>query len=181
MHILFFAGSLRADSVNKKYAKEALRVARELGHDGTFLDLKAHPLPVYDGDDEAATGIPAAAKAIAEQVAKADALVIATPEYNGSIPGGLKNLIDWLSRMQPMPLAGKSLLLLSAAPGPLSGVRGLWHTRVPFEAVGVHVFPNMVGLGGAFDAFDTNGQLKDEKKAAMLKDTLAQFVKHVGK
>jgi NAD(P)H-dependent FMN reductase len=176
MTTLFFAGSLRADSVNKKYVKEALRLANELSHEGEFIDLKSYPLPVFDEDIQNSTGFPAELTQLAEKISAADALVISTPEYNGSIPGNLKNLIDWLSRLNPMPLADKSLLLLAASPGPLSGVRGLWHTRVPFEAVGVHVYPNMVGLGGAFDAFDAEGKLKDEKKAAMLKDTLAKFL-----
>jgi len=181
MHLLFFAGSLRADSVNKKYAREALRFAKELGHDGEFIDLKSYPLPLMDEDIQNNEGFPAPLAQLAEKIAKADALVISSPEYNGGISSPLKNALDWLSRLSPMPLADKSLLLLAASPGPLSGVRGLWHTRVPFEAVGVHVYPAMSGLGGAFDAFDAEGKLKDEKKAAALKGTLEKFIKHVAK
>ena len=181
MRILTFAGSLRTDSLNKKYAKEALRMAKELGHDGEFLDLKLFPLAAYDGDDEEKSGAPENAKKLAEKIAAADALVLSTPEYNFSMPGGLKNVVDWLSRVKPMPLAGKPILLLGATPGALSAVRGMTHTRQPLDAVGMHVYPTMLGLGAAGDAFDENGQLKDEKKAKALKDLLEKFLNHAGK
>ncbi len=161
MAVLFFAGSLRADSFNKKHAREALRLAKEKGIEGEFIDLRDYAMPVYDEDIQNGEGFPESVKKLAEKITAADALVISTPEYNGSIPGVLKNVIDWLSRLNPMPLADKSLLLLGASPGALGAVRGLWHTRVPFEAVGVHVYPTMVGLPKAGDAFDDAGALKD--------------------
>ncbi len=181
MHILFTAGALRTDSFNKKHAKEALRLAIELGHTGEFVDLRDHSMPVYDGDIEAASGVPKETQALAAKIARADALVISTPEYNGGIPGVLKNVLDWLSRLKPMPLADKHLLLLAASPGAMGGLRSLWHTRVPFEAVGVHVYPTMSGLSQAGDAFDDQGKLKDEKKIKALKELLEKFTKHVGK
>lgn len=181
MHVLAFAGSLRADSLNKKNAREALRFAQELGHTTEFVDLKAYPLPVYDGDIESGTGFPDALKQLAEKIEKADALIISTPEYNYSMPGGLKNVVDWLSRLRPMPLSGKPLLLLGASPGPLSAVRGMTHSRVAFDSVGMHVYPMLLGLGMAGEAFDEQGMLKDEKKAGMLKDTVEKFLAHVGK
>lgn len=180
MRILSFAGALRADSLNKKLAGEALRLATEVGATGEFIDLKDFPMPLYDGDIEATSGLPAGVKALGAKIAAADGLIIATPEYNGSIPGVLKNVVDWLSRDKPMSLAGKHLLLLAASPGALGGVRGLWHTRVPFEALGMHVFPGMMGLPGAATAFDDNGRLKEEKPLAQLKALVEQYVKHVG-
>ncbi|MES2983986.1 MAG: NAD(P)H-dependent oxidoreductase [Pseudomonadota bacterium] len=179
MNMLFFAGSLRADSANKKFARAALRVATDAGATGEFLDLRDYAMPPYDGDIEAA-GLPDTVKQLSAKIAAADALVIATPEYNGSIPGILKNVIDWLSRDKPMALAGKHLLLLAASPGALGGVRGLWHSRVPFEAVGVHVFPGMMGLGGAYAAFDDSGKLKDEKQHQQLTSLIEQYIKHIG-
>ncbi len=179
MKLLIFAGSLRTDSCNKKFAHEALRIAKELGAEGEFLDLRDYPMPVYDGDIEAATGIPETTQALGKKIAAADAIIISTPEYNGSIPGILKNVIDWLSRDKPMSLTDKHLLLLAASPGALGGVRALWHTRQPFDVLGVHVYPNMIGLPNAYAAFNEQGHLKEEKPAQQLKKLLEQFLGYV--
>ncbi len=179
MKLIVFAGSLRTDSCNKKFAREALRLAKETGAEAEFIDLKDYPMPVYDGDIESTTGIPDATKALGKKIIAADAMIISTPEYNGSIPGVLKNIIDWLSREKPVSIEGKHLLLLAASPGKLGGVRSLWHTRQPFEVCGVHVYPGMMGLPDAYNAFDEQGKLKDEKTIGQLKKTLASFSKHV--
>ena len=179
MKLLVFAGSLRADSSNKKFAREALRLAVEAGAEGECVDLKEYPMPVYDGDIEASSGIPAATAALGKKIAAADAVIISTPEYNGAIPGILKNTVDWLSREKPMSLEGKHLLLLAASPGAMGGLRALWHSRQPFDVLGMHVFPGMFGLGDAYNAFDAQGRLKDEKNVKRLKTLLDQFIKHV--
>jgi len=181
MAILFFAGALRADSANKKFVREAMRLAKEVGIDGEFVDLKDYPMPVYDGDIEATSGIPEATKKLSAKIAAADALVISTPEYNGAIPGILKNTVDWLSRDKPMALGGKHLLLLAASPGALGGVRSLWHSRQPFDVLGMHVYPGMQGLPGAYEAFDEKGQLKDKATAERLKKLVMEFVAHAKK
>ena len=181
MKILVFAGSLRADSCNKKFAREAARLAKEAGHDAEFLDLKDYPMPVYDGDIEATSGIPERTKALSTKIAEAHGIILATPEYNAGIPGALKNVIDWLSRDKPVTLKDKHLLLLAASPGALGGTRALWHTRKPFEQLGVHVYPSMMGLNDAYNAFDSAGKLKDEKKLQQLKDVVLPFLAHVGR
>ncbi len=91
----------------------------------------------------------------------------------------LKTLVDWLSRTKPSPLAGKFLLLLSASPSGSGGIAGLWHTRVPFEALGVHVFPHMVAVPRAQDAFNAQGQLTDAKAEQKLTEVVAAFTRHV--
>ena len=176
MKLLVFAGSLRTDSANKKFAREALRLAQEAGAEGEFIDLRDYPMPPYDGDIESGQGIPATTKALADKIAGVDGIIISTPEYNASIPGVLKNVIDWLSRNKPVSMEGKHLLLLAASPGALGGVRVLWHARQPFEMLGVHVFPNMLGLPDAYNAFDADGKLKDDKR---LKPLVESFVKHL--
>lgn len=181
MHILLIPGSLRKDSFNKKFLHEAARLLKDAGHSSEVIDLKAHPLPLYDGDIQDKDGIPAEAKAISQKIAEAGAVIVASPEYNGAIASPLKNLIDWLSRDTPMTLAGKHLLLLSASPGVLSGVRGLWHTRVPFEAIGVHVFPQMMGLPAAHTAFDDTGMLKDTAYREQFRALLGQFTAFAGR
>lgn len=181
MKLLIFAGSLRTDSSNKKFAREAFRLAKEAGIDSEFIDLKDYPMPVYDGDIEVASGIPEGTAALGKKILAADALIISTPEYNGSIPGILKNVIDWLSRENTVSLTAKHLLLLAASPGRLGGVRSLWHTRQPFEVLGVHVFPGMMSLPDAYNAFDEQGKLKDDKTIQQLEKILTQFIKHVNR
>lgn len=180
MSILFMAGSLRADSANKKFAREAQRLAAGLGLAGEFVDLKQYPMPVYDGDIEAGSGIPETTQKLGEKIRAAHALVISLPEYNGSMPGMFKNVIDWLSREKNMSLAGKHVLLLAASPGALGGIRVLWHARQPLEVLGMHVYSGMLGLPGAYNAFDPNGQLKDADMAEKLKKLLQQFAGHAG-
>ncbi len=181
MKLLCFAGSLRNDSCNKKFVREALRIAQGMGAECEYLDLKDYPMPHYDGDIEANTGIPEITTKLGNKIKAADALIISTPEYNGSISGILKNVIDWLSREKPVSLTDKHLLLIAATPGALGGVRGLWHARIPFEAVGVHVFPTMMGLPSAYGEFDENGKLKDEKRFQQLHNLVSQFIAHVAR
>jgi NAD(P)H-dependent FMN reductase len=180
MKLLFFAGSLRTDSCNKHFVREAMRLVGARGkHQLEYVDLKVYPMPPYDGDLETSSGLPETTVRLGEQIRQADALIISTPEYNGSIPGVLKNVIDWLSRENPVSLTDKQLLLLAASPGALGGVRSLWHTRVPFEVLGVHVFPTMMGLPHAYDAFDNQGRLKEEKTRQHLQHLLDQFLELV--
>ncbi len=179
MKLLVFAGSLRADSCNKKFAREALRLAKEAGAEAEFIDLKDYPMPVYDGDIETSAGIPENTVKLGEKIRTADALIISTPEYNGGIPGVLKNVVDWLSREKQVSLTGKHLLLLAASPGALGGIRSLLHSRIPFEMLSVHVFPDKVGLPNAYSAFDEQGRLKDEKILKRLRSTVGKFIAHV--
>lgn len=178
MKVLSFAGSLRTESANKKLAREAVRLlVRHASVRAEYADLKDYPMPIYDGDEEQAQGIPAAVARLGVKIAEADALIIATPEYNGSISSVLKNAVDWTSRVRPMPIAGKHLLLLSASPGGWGGIRGLWHSRVPFEALGAHVFPQMMSVPNAGSAFDEVGQLSGER-APQLQALLTAFTGH---
>lgn len=177
MTILCFAGSLRQESSNKKLAREAARLlAAHARDDAQFLDLGDFPMVLYDGDVET-SGLPASASRLGARIAAATALVIATPEYNGGITGVLKNTVDWLSRLQPMPLRGKHLLLLGASPGPWGGIRGLWHSRVPFEALGVHVFPQMLSIAACHTAFDHGDRLTGDKEEQLAR-LLAAFAAH---
>ena len=172
MTFLTFSGSLRKDSLNKKLARG---IATR--HGGAFLDLQPLSLPVYDGDVEV-IGLPQGVNTLAARVAAATAIVIAAPEYNGSISGALKNALDWLSRVKPVPLSGKSVLLVAASPGALGAVRGLWHSRQPLEALGCHVFPNMMSISKAHEAFDANDALLDAKLAQQLEALVSSFLDH---
>jgi NAD(P)H-dependent FMN reductase len=180
MQILAFAGSLRRDSSDKKLAREAARLLeRHSAISAEFTDLKDCPMPLCDGDLEQSEGIPAMAAALGRKIIGARAIVSSTPEYNG-MSSVLKNTIDWTSRVKPSPFADKYLLLLSASGGGWGGVRGLWHSRVPFEALGVHVFPQMMCLPHAHTAVDVHGHLKEDS-AHQLRNLLSAFAGHVVK
>lgn len=176
MKLLIFAGSLREGSLNKKFAKEAKRLIDEKGgHETEYLDLRDYPMPVYDEDIQN-QGFPENVNKLGEKIKQADAMILSSPEYNASIPGGLKNVIDWLSRLRPMPFANKPLLLMGTSPGAYGSVRGLWQVRIPFEMCNVHVYPGMYTLPHGGEAFDENGRLKDEKTIKSVSGLLEQFL-----
>ena len=111
------------------------------------------------------------------RVRAANAVVISTPEYNGGMPGALKNALDWVSRDQPIPFEDKPLLLIGASPGGFGAVRGLWHTRVPFEAIGAFIYPEMFGLPKAHQAFDEAGKFVDPKNRERLEGIIQFYLK----
>ena len=177
MKILILAASAQRQSVNKRLAHSIELLLRTRGFDDIERpDFKSFTMPMYDGDLEQESGVPATARDLAEQLQRADAVIICTPEYNGSIPGSLKNALDWVSRLSPHPLIAKPVLMTGASPGVLGSIRSLWHSRVPFEALGAFVFPEMYGLGLATDAFDADGQLKDPKRHQQLAQLCEKFL-----
>ncbi len=157
--LLGISGALRAESTNTKLIHEAVRLFGDA--DLTMADLK---IPLYDGDDEAASGVPASAQTLAAQIAAADAILISTPEYNGGIPGVLKNALDWVSRMPENPWLDKPVAVMSAAAG-VSGAPSaqsmLRVCMVPFRARIANGSPYL--LGKSYSQFDDNGQLGTER------------------
>lgn len=166
IRIAVISGSLRTGSLNSKLANF---VAGKVSGDGVTVDeisLRDLDLPMYNEDIEK-QGIPESVRDLKSRMIAADVLLIASPEYNGSVSGALKNAIDWASR----PNEGESTLqcfrgkvggLLAASPGRLGGIRGLRHLRVVLSSIGLLVVPNEFGLSGAHEAFDDDGNLKDE-------------------
>jgi len=182
VRVLIFAGSLRKDSLNKKFARVSRQFLTTIpGVEVEFVDLKDYNIPVYDGDIEATMGVPAEIIKLGQQITNADAMVISTPEYNGSMPGILKNVVDWISRLKPVPFRGKHLFLTAASPGALGGVRSLWATRMPFENLGTHVYPEMMGLPKAHEQLTSEEKLADLKLQATLENHLTQYVEYVKK
>ena len=178
MKILLFAGSLRKDSLNKKLVRVAESMLKKnLELSTTIIDLQILQLPVYDGDIEA-QGIPESVQQLAKDIGESDLLVISSPEYNGSISSPLKNTIDWVSRVKPMTLTKKPVLLLGASPGGLGAMRALLHGKMPFEALGNFVYPQSFGLAHADLAFDEKEQLKDPAQGEKLQKLLTDFVAH---
>lgn len=180
MKILALAGSTRANSYNKLLVEEAARIARAEGAIVTIIDLKDYPMPFYDADLEEKQKMPEQAKRFRALMIKNDALIIASPEYNGSFPGILKNALDWASRSEEGGASrdafkGKKCAIMSASPGVGGGARGLVHLRAILEAVGGEVIPLQVTVSKAYEAFDEKGNLIN----ADLKQQLTEEVKQL--
>ena len=181
--LLFFAGSARKESMNKKLAKLAADMAQDAGAQVTHIDLKDFEMPLYDGDVEAQNGIPENAKKLKKLFVEHDGFFIASPEYNSSMPPLLKNTLDWISRPHEEKEAsliafnGKIAALGAVSPGGLGGLRGLVPLRMMLGNIGVTVVPSQVAVGSGFQAFDENEHLKDDRQAGMLKATIDEFVK----
>lgn len=181
--ILCFAGSARRDSFNKKLVKACVPVIEEMGATATFIDLADYEMPIYNGDLEAEHGVPKNALALRNLMLAHHGLLIAAPEYNSSITPLLKNTIDWLSRDLPgdpplslLAFKKKTAGLISASPGALGGLRGLFHLREILMNIGVNVQPGMYSLAHANDAFTESGALKDEKTAAHVYSVARELV-----
>jgi chromate reductase len=161
--ILILAGSTRRDSVHRQLARVVERKLQALGVDAVFADLRDYPLPMYDGDLEAEQGRPANAIALKELARRADAFVFASPEYNGSYPAVLKNAIDWISRPDPgerhlAVFRGKPAAILTAAPGPHGGSRGLKQLAGLLGMIGITVEAQL-GIPNSAAAVAADGQL----------------------
>jgi NAD(P)H-dependent FMN reductase len=167
--ILAFAGSLRAESYNKKLVRLAADAARAAGAEVTVLDLRDLPLPLFDEDLEKSAGLPENARELKALMLAHQGLLLSCPEYNSSITAVLKNAIDWASR--PVPgeaslacFTGKVAALLSASPGALGGLRGLVHVRAILGNIGVLVLPEQLAVVKSHEVFDAAGRLKDPKQ-----------------
>lgn len=161
MKLLAFAASLRAGSWNRKLIAAAVEIATGSGVEVDLADFHEFDMPIYDADLQGTEGIPAGAQEMGRRIAAADGLMIASPEYNFSLPGTIKNAIDWVSRLKPMPLRGRTGLLLSASSSQVGGIRGLWQLRIPLEGLGVTLHPDMYALPWAKEQFDDSGRLKE--------------------
>jgi len=179
MKIAIMPGSLRKGSWNKKLGHVVEKMLQTAGHEVFYCDLKDFSIPVYDGDLEDSEGIPKGVQDLDAKIKSCDALIVVTPEYNGSIPGILKNTVDWLSRAKPHCFQDRQILLLAASPGPLGAVRSLWHTRQPFAVLEAHVYPLVYGLAKAHQAFDEQGQLVDPAVVERVNGLVNKFAAYV--
>jgi NAD(P)H-dependent FMN reductase len=175
LKVLVFAASLRAESLNRRLAAVAARVAAGTGATVDLATMRDFDVPSYDGDVEAAQGIPAGAQELRRRLSGSDAFIVSSPEYNASMPGLLKNLIDWTSRFRPQPFDGHHGLLLSASPSLAGGNRGLWALRMPLEHLGARIFPDMFSLAMAHKAF-ADDDFADPALKARFEKTLASFL-----
>ena len=183
VRLLFFAGSARVGSHNKKLARLGAMIAEANGIPATFADLGDYPMPIYNGDLEAAEGIPAAVQTLKDAVATADGLLIVTPEYNNSIPGVFKNAIDWLSRPPqdiPRVFGGRPVALMGATPGGMGTVHAQTAWLPVLRALGMQPwFGTLLYVSGAHKVFDASGTLIDEQIRERLRIYMTGFVAFV--
>ena len=186
--ILAFSGSARTGSYNKLLVQVAAAGARDAGAEVTYVDLRDLPMPLYDGDLEARDGMPENALKFRELMIEHDGFLIASPENNRSVSSLLKNVIDWASRKSGdlpgnAPYKGKIAAIFSASPGGFGGLRGLYHLRDILVSMGTMVLPDQRAVPGAMKAFNSDGDLEDEKMreairaiGAKLTDTIRALV-----
>ncbi len=184
LKILVVSGSARQGSLNLALARYAAQQARYAGLLANEFDLRDLALPLYDGDLEAASGIPDGAHRFARAIADSNGLLIVTPEYNGFPTPLLLNAFDWLSRVTAQPghpaglavTANKPVALLSASPGPGGALRSMnllrQYLQMAFQMI---VVPQQFALGRAHDAFDDAGALRDPKAGQAVATTLAAW------
>ena len=177
--ILAFAGSIRRDSWNKKLIDSAVTSVKNAGADVTLIDLADYPLPLYDGDLEAAEGVPENALKLKALFKSHDALLIAAPEYNSSITPLLKNTLDWISREWQgesglLPYQRKVAAILATSPGQFGGMRMLPHLRQILNTLGVLVLPGQLSVPNAGEAFNAEGKLKSTDR---LDELIAELVR----
>jgi chromate reductase, NAD(P)H dehydrogenase (quinone) len=161
LRFLVISGSLRNDSLNTKLAKLAGKAIEKNGGITDFANMSEFDAPSFNQDLETQGILPDGTKEFRKRLLANDAFIISSPEYNASIPGHLKNAIDWVSRFRPQPFNERHALLMSASPSMVGGNRGLWSLRIPLEHLGARVFPDMFSLSAAHKAFTEDGNIAD--------------------
>ncbi|AZO60357.1 NAD(P)H-dependent oxidoreductase [Mesorhizobium sp. M1A.F.Ca.IN.022.07.1.1] len=167
--ILVFAGSIRTGAFSGRTADVAQKELAMQGAEVTRISLGDYPLPIMDEDLEKDKGIPENAVKLGHQISAHDGLLIATPEYNGSIPPLLKNSIDWVSRLRRdgsrsfRPLYGKPVALCSSSEGKFAGIRCINHLRAVLVRCQMEVITPECSVSGADEAFAEDGQFRDAR------------------
>ncbi|WP_265516164.1 NADPH-dependent FMN reductase [Nitratireductor luteus] len=183
--ILVFAGSTRSGALSGKTADAAMKELALLGADVTRISLADYPLPLMDQDLEREKGIPESAVKLAHMISAHDGILIATPEYNSSLPPLLKNAIDWVSRVKADPqgrsmraFSGKTVALCSSSNGNFAGIRSINHLRAVLVHCQAEVLTSQCSVPRAQEAFDEKGDfIEDRLKNAMTK-TCRALIEH---
>ena len=176
VRLLVFGASLREGSMNDRLASLAAQVAQEKGASVDRATMSDFECPAYDMDVELSTGLPSGAQALHDKLVAVDGFMIASPEYNASMPGVLKNTIDWVSRFRPQPFNGKQGMLIAASPSMTGGKVGLWALRQPLEHLGARIYPDMFALAQAHHAFNDAGRITDNKLQTWFESTIDCFI-----
>ena len=176
MRFLLFSASLRKGSLNTTLINLAAEIIEKNGGQVDLASMSEFDGPSYNQDLEISGHRPAGPAEFYKRLEANDAFIISSPEYNGSMPGLLKNAIDWVSRIRPQPFNERHALLMSASPSMAGGNRGLWSLRIPFERLGARVFPDMFSLAMAHKAFNSEGKLNDSALSKQFEDNVVAFM-----
>lgn len=184
--LLAFCGSTREDSFNQNLLEIVVEAARHAGAEVMQISLTDFPMVIYNGDEEAASGIPESARRLKALMHDHDAYIIGCPEYNGYMTPLLVNTLDWCSRADDggadlSVYDDKPVMISSASPGGFGGARSATHLRTMLGGIGCIVLPYAVTLARAGDAFNDDGKLKDEQMHARIERNAARFVQFVEK
>ena len=177
--VLAFAGSLRKHSLNRKLVHNAVRIAMDSGAVVTEINLADYPLPLFDEDLEARSGMPDNGRQLKAMFAEHDAFIIGSPEYNGGITAVFKNTIDWMSRpdgSDHKPFQDKWVALLAASPGALGGIRALPNVRFILSGLGCLVIPDQLAINNANTAFAEDGSLVSEQQTQKVRNIVNRLL-----
>ncbi|HVV60731.1 MAG TPA: NADPH-dependent FMN reductase [Pseudolabrys sp.] len=181
LNVLVICGSLRKGSYNAALTRALPALAPP------EMTLKSSPpidaFPLYNADIQNSSGFPAPAEDLAAAVRAADGVLFVTPEYNWSMPGVLKNAIDWVSRMKDQPFEGKPVAIQSCSQGPLGGARMQYHWRMSMTFLKAYIFGTPeIFVGNAASKFEKDTlELKDQPTKDIVKQQLAAFAKFIEK
>src|SRR5690554_4665677 len=182
--ILVLAGSIRSGAYSGKTADVAQKELAQQGAEVTRISLADYVLPIMDQDLEAEKGVPDNAYRLARLFAAHDGILIATPEYNGSMPPLLKNAIDWISRVRAdnakrsQPLSGKVVAICSSSNGHWGGLRSASHLRQVLSHIQMEVIAPQCSVPNAGDAFDEDGNFREERLRKSMQRLCKTLIEH---
>jgi chromate reductase, NAD(P)H dehydrogenase (quinone) len=182
LKILVIPGSLRTGSLNARLAATIAVELAQAGAEVTRISLADFPLPIYDGDLQAKSGVPKHAVNLKRMMSAHHGVLIVTPEYNSSVPALLKNAIDWVSRVQDtgetrgQVFAERAFAIAAASHGRLGGTRALAALRLILSACQATVIPNQLALSLAGEAYDDMDRLKQPPDVEAMKGLVRQLI-----
>lgn len=176
--LLAMAASTRPESLNKRLLSVAVADAQKAKAEVIILDYADCEAPLYQGEE--GQPLPPGVQHLADALHAHDGLLLASPEYNWSMPGSLKNLIDWLSLDATRPLKGKHALLMCASPSIRGGILGLNQLSVPLSHLGVHVYPHVVAISDAREQL-SGDDITNPKDRQFLQQCVTDFVQLTNK
>lgn len=182
LKILVIPGSLRTGSLNAKLAAVIAHEVAQAGAEVTRISLADFPLPIYDGDLQAKSGVPKNAVNLKRMMASHHGVVVVTPEYNSSVPALVKNTVDWVTRVQDLHevrgqvFRERPFAIAAASESRLGGARALAALRLILSACQATVIPSQLALSFAADAYDDMDRLKHPADAEALKALVRQLI-----
>ena len=182
--IVVMAGSRRREALSRRVAAACVRALDAAGAEVERVELDDYPAPLYDGDLEAASGLPEAIVRLQRVLHASDGVLVVNPEYNGSLTPLLKNTLDWCSRPNPADpersggkvYAGRAAAVVGSSPGALGGMRVLFHIRDVLGYLGMQVIPQQLAVGKAGEAVGDDDRLRDAAQQDMLDKLAAALV-----